>query len=83
MLKKTFTLEELKKYNGKNGSPAFVARQGKVYDVSSSFLWQQGNHEVLHNAGADLTNQLNEAPHGIELLEKFPVVGILYDARSD
>jgi predicted heme/steroid binding protein len=83
MLKKTFTLEELKKYNGKNGSPAFVACQGKVYDVSSSFLWQQGNHEVLHNAGADLTNQLNEAPHGIELLEKFPVVGILHNTRSD
>jgi len=32
-----FTLEDLKKFNGKNGTPAYVACDGKVYDVSDSF----------------------------------------------
>jgi len=72
-----FTKEELSKYNGKNGAPAFVACNGLVYDVSNSFLWQKGNHQVLHDAGADLTESLNEAPHSASLLERFPVVGTL------
>ena len=71
------TKRELAQYNGKNGAPAFFAFNGKVYDVSDSFLWQDGNHQVLHNAGKDLTDRLEQAPHGAELLEKFPVVGTL------
>jgi predicted heme/steroid binding protein len=31
---KTFSKEELAKNNGKNGSPAFIAYNGKVYDVT-------------------------------------------------
>lgn len=49
-----------------------------MYDVSSSFLWKNGNHQVLHNAGKDLTDSLEEAPHGVDLLERFPVVGTLH-----
>jgi len=74
---KTFTEEELAKHNGKNGSPAYVSYKGKVYDVSASFLWKDGKHQVLHSAGADLTEALKEAPHSGDLLGKFPVVGIL------
>lgn len=74
---KKFTKAELGKYNGKNGMPIFVAYQGKVYDVSGSFLWKKGKHQVLHKAGLDLTENLKVAPHGAEMLEKFPVVGIL------
>jgi len=74
---KKFTKAELGQYNGKNGMPIFVAYQGKVYDVSSSFLWKKGKHQVLHKAGLDLTEALKVAPHGAEMLEKFPVVGIL------
>ncbi len=33
-----FTREELKKYDGKNGRPAYIAYKGKVYDVSDSHL---------------------------------------------
>ncbi len=69
--------EELALYNGKNGASAYVAYEGKVYDVSGSFLWRDGNHQVLHHAGEDLTESLKEAPHGPELLQRFPVVGIL------
>lgn len=72
-----FTIEELARYNGRDGAPAFIAYQGKVYDVSHSFLWQEGRHQVLHHAGVDLTADLEQAPHGADLLEKFPVIGTL------
>jgi predicted heme/steroid binding protein len=74
---KEFTEGELAQYNGENGKPAYVAYKGKVYDVSASFLWKDGNHQVLHKAGVDLTAAMEQAPHGEEALERFPVVGIL------
>ena len=40
-------------------------------------LWQRGRHQVRHPAGVDCAGGLNEAPHGADLLERFPVVGIL------
>ena len=57
-----FTRKELARYNGKDGAPAFIAYEGKVYDVSRSFLWQDGRHQVLHTAGVDLTAGLDQAP---------------------
>ncbi|HAZ31854.1 MAG TPA: cytochrome B5 [Dehalococcoidia bacterium] len=77
MHKRRFTKEELHRYNGKDGRPSFVAYEGKVYDVSGSFLWQRGMHQVLHRAGADLTDELSDAPNGPEFLARFPVVGEL------
>jgi predicted heme/steroid binding protein len=78
---KKFTKEELARYNGKNGNPAYVAYKGKVYDLSASFLWKDGMHQVFHRAGVDLTNALEQAPHGADVLEKFPLVGILHNAN--
>ena len=72
---KEYTLNELAEYNGKNGK-AYVAYQGKVYDVSNSSLWKGGKHKG-HNAGMDLTWQISKAPHGSEILKDFPVVGTL------
>lgn len=74
---KKFTEGELAQYNGKNGNPAYVAYKGKVYDVTASFLWKNGIHQVLHNAGIDLTNALEQAPHGANMLEKFALIGIV------
>jgi len=74
-----FTTKELAQYTGKNGTPAYIACNGKVYDVSRSFLWRDGKHQVVHHAGLDLTESLEEAPHGADLLERFPVVGTLQD----
>jgi len=76
-----FTREELAQYDGKNGAPAYIAYKGKVYDVSPSFLWQKGRHQVLHTAGMDLTTELDTAPHGADMLERFPVVGVLAGPR--
>lgn len=74
---RTFTREELGRYNGKDGAPAYIAVAGKVYDVSRSFLWRNGTHQVTHHAGEDLTGKLERAPHSAELLARFPVVGTL------
>lgn len=73
-----FTKDELKKYNGTEG-PAYVAYGGKVYDVSQSFLWKKGIHQVVHHAGCDLTEALKKAPHSPDMLDKFPIVGELLD----
>lgn len=73
-----FTEEELAKYDGKNGNLAYVAYKGKVYDLTESFLWKNGIHQVLHSAGLDLTDALKQAPHGDNVLEKFPVVGSIH-----
>lgn len=70
-----FSLEDLKKFNGKNNNKVYVACNGLIYDVTESFLWKDGKHQALHIAGKDLTNEIKEAPHGIEFLEKFPIVG--------
>jgi predicted heme/steroid binding protein len=74
---KQLTEKELAQCNGKKGKPAYVCYKGKVYDVSASFLWKDGMHQVLHSAGVDLTVALEQAPHGADALKKFPVVGIL------
>jgi predicted heme/steroid binding protein len=79
---KVFTLKDLAKYNGKNGKPAYVAYNRRVYDVTNSFLWKDGRHQVLHNAGTDLTTAIKQAPHGRDILAKFPMVGILQEAGT-
>jgi len=77
---KVFTAKDLAQYNGKNGKPAYVAYKGKVYDVSTSFLWKDGTHQVLHSAGTDLTIAIEQAPHSGDLLGRFPIVGTLRKA---
>ncbi len=72
-----FTERELRRYSGRDGAPAFIAYRGGVYDVSQSFLWQNGSHQALHVAGGDLTNSLDAAPHDGDLLKRFPMVGML------
>ena len=74
-----FTKAELAKYNGQNGTPVYVAYQGKVYDVSDSTMWEDGNHQGVHDAGQDMTSEIEDAPHSPDVLEDFPVVGELID----
>ncbi len=76
---KKFTLKQLALYDGKDGSPAYIAYKGKIYDVSDSFLWKNGKHQVFHQAGRDLTGAMDEAPHGEDLMERVPIIGELCD----
>ncbi|MCL7412702.1 MAG: cytochrome B5 [ANME-2 cluster archaeon] len=67
---------ELSGNNGRD-SPVYVAHNGTVYDVSRSSLWKGGRHQAVHEAGVDLSEHMSGAPHGIDMLKRFPVVGIL------
>jgi len=71
-----FTAEQLTEFDGTGGKPAYVAYKGVVYDVSDSPMWDAGDHEGEHAAGADLTDEHDEAPHDI-LITDFPEVGKL------
>ena len=77
---KVITKKELKKYDGSNGI-AYIAFDGKVYDVSESYHWERGIHQVMHRAGCDLTEALKRAPHGADMLARFLVVGELLDSE--
>lgn len=69
--------KKLTEKNGKEGKPAHVAANGKVYDVTDSKMWKNGLHMNRHHAGSDLTDSLGAAPHGDEVLNRFKQVGIL------
>jgi len=74
---KKFTVKELEEYNGKDGKPAYVAYQGKVYDLSQRSLWSGGEHMGMHQAGNEITEELELAPHGEENLERVKLIGVL------
>ncbi len=74
---KKYKLEELAAFDGKNGKPTYFAFKGKVYDVSRSSLWQNGDHLGSHQAGKDLTSDIEIAPHGEEVFSKAKQIGIL------
>ena len=74
---KKFTLDELKQYDGKEGRPAYIACNGKVYDVTESFMWADGDHQGQHVTGKDLSSEMSMAPHGEETLERVKLVGVL------
>lgn len=71
---RVFTATELSQFNGRNGQKAYYAYEGKVYDVTGSRLWAEGEHFGLF-AGQDLTGKMTGAPHGTEVFAGFTVVG--------
>jgi predicted heme/steroid binding protein/uncharacterized membrane protein len=72
-----FTPADLAAGNGADGAPVLIAFRGKVYDVSGSGLWEGGGHMDQHHAGHDLTGEFPDAPHGEEVFERYPQVGVL------
>lgn len=74
---KQFNLKDLAQFDGSDGKPAYVVFKGRVIDVSTSKRWQRGRHMGSHEAGKDLTREMEAAPHGPEKLENFPQVGVL------
>lgn len=78
--KQDLTAEELQRFDGKEGRPAFVAYKGKIYDVTRSKLWKDGSHARKHHAGSDLTDALKTAPHAEDKILSMPEVGKLIGA---
>ncbi len=74
---KEFELEALSEYDGKDEKPVYIVHQGRVFDVTQSKLWKGGVHMKRHHAGRDLTTDFGGAPHGTEVFERYPQVGII------
>jgi predicted heme/steroid binding protein len=74
--------QELRTRDGRDGRAAYVAFNGKVYDVSQSALWSGGIHMGRHHAGMDLTSLLPLAPHGEEVFERVAAAGELEKRAS-
>jgi predicted heme/steroid binding protein/uncharacterized membrane protein len=72
---KRYTPEELALGDGKEGRPALVVYQGRVYDVTGSKLWRNGVHVKAHTAGNDLTASMAAAPHEDKVMARFQPVG--------
>ncbi|WDC84113.1 cytochrome b5 domain-containing protein [Caloramator sp. mosi_1] len=71
------TKEELLKFDGSNGNPAYVAIDGIIYDVTNNRTWLDGVHFGLV-AGRDLTEEMNSCHENKEtLLLKLTPVGKL------
>lgn len=79
---KELDLDALKESDGRDGKPAYVAHDGKVYDVSQSKLWTNGSHMRRHTAGRDLTGEFQAAPHGTEVFERYEQVGVMTKQKS-
>ena len=74
---KEFTEEELKKFDGKDGRPAYTAYDGKVYDATGNHEFRNGLHSGIHPCGVDLTDEMLDAPHGDDVMDRLPVIGRL------
>lgn len=71
------TKEELLKFDGSNGNPAYVAIDGIIYDVTKNRTWLDGVHFGLV-AGRDLTEEINSCHDNKEaILSKLTPVGKL------
>lgn len=75
-VQKTFTLEELSGYNGKNGNPAYVAVNNIVYDVTNNAAWAAATHFGL-SAGNDFTKEFASCHNGEKILDNLTIVGRL------
>ena len=75
--KRDMTADELSRYDGKEGRPAYFAFGGRIHDATGSRLWKEGSHVGRHLAGFDLTDALKQAPHGEEKIDSTPLVGKL------
>jgi len=73
---KTFTLAQLAAYNGMNGAKAYVAFNGKVYDVTNYGSWGTGSHHGI-KAGTDITAAFANSPHTTSMFDSIPVIGTL------
>lgn len=73
---KVFTLEELSKFNGKDGAATYIAYKGVVYDLSNVKQWVNGEHNGM-KAGVDATKLISKSPHGDKVFKDLPVVGTL------
>lgn len=77
---KIFTRDELLKYDGTNGNPAYVAINGIVYDVTNNPVWAAATHFGL-KAGGDYTSEFASCHTNQDILSGLEPVGRLQDEQ--
>ena len=78
-----FTVEELAKYNGKNGAKAYVAVGGIIYDVTAISKWSGGNHYGI-TAGKVLDKEFAQChSYKLAIMEYAVAVGVLDNINKD
>jgi len=74
---RVFTLAELATFNGNNGSTAYMAVNGTVYNVTNVAEWSNGWHKGMHLAGTDASAVFAGSPHSLGFLSQLTIVGTL------
>lgn len=78
---KIFTVDQISKFDGKDGTLAYIIIDGKVYDVTSIKQWFNGKHYGLM-AGRDLTEYFNSCHKGEKnILKKLKLVGKIKNSK--
>ena len=82
---RSYTLEQLAEYNGEEGTDCLVAVDGDVYLIEGFALWQMGEHVPSGGrarCGLDLTEVIDESPHGRSKLDLLRKVGNLIQSSE-
>src|SRR5918993_821237 len=82
---RSYTLEQLAEHNGEEGTDCLVAVDGDVYLIEGFALWQMGEHipsEGRARCGLDLTEVIDESPHGRSKLDLLRKVGNLIQSSE-
>lgn len=77
---RSYTVEELAQFDGKDDTQCLVAVDGDVYLIEGFALWQMGEHLPSGGrarCGLDLTEVIDESPHGRSKLQLLKKVGTL------
>jgi predicted heme/steroid binding protein len=64
-----YTLRQLLSYDGEAGA-MLIAFDGVVYDVTDCPHWRSGLHEGQHFPGQDLSSEIENAPHSVEVFSR-------------
>ena len=77
---KYYKLDDIAKFDGKDGTLAYVVVDNIVYDVTSMIQWQEGSHYGL-TAGKDLTEYFKTChKNEQEILKKLRIVGTIKES---
>ncbi len=77
---RSFALEEIAQHDGKDDNQCLVAVDGNVYLIEGFTLWAMGEHVPSGGqarCGFDLTDVIDESPHGRSKLQLLQQVGTL------
>ena len=77
------TIDDLSLFTGKGKRRALVSVKEKLYDMTGRNLWRHGIHPGGHQAGQDLNESFQDAPHGMEVLDWIPRVGSIVAGRPE